>query len=309
MSASNLSSARSVPPLDIDLSIELEPVMNPAFKRISQQMAVRRMQAVREQAAENIKDVHLKIPLEARIETRPRDRQARGEIAVDAQRDVHLQQAAIAPPAFAAEQYEILKAKLWTRYPEKEMKVLLFVGATVSAGASTTASNFAATLARDSQTKVLLINANLRPQSKEVAKLSRDVNSDQNVALAGLLEAESTVMVAGAGAGNLCILPNGTKTPLPASLFQSAAFDQFLKTVRERFDHVIIDAPPLQGIPESIVLSKKADGVIMVVDAGSTRRRAGLWAKQQVEEAGGKILGVVLNKRKFYIPNWLYRFI
>ncbi len=308
MSGSNLSSARSVPPLDIDLSIEHEPVLNPAFKRISQQMAVRRMRAVREQAAENIKDVHLKLPLDARLENRPSNRQARGEIAVEAQHDVHLQQTTLMPPAFAAEQYEILKAKLWARYSEKEIKVLLFVGATVGTGTSTTASNFAATLARDSQTKVLLINANFRPQSKEPVKALRNPDSDQNVALAGLLEAESTLMGA-TGAGNLCILPNRTKTALPASLFQSAAFDQFLKTVRERFDHVIIDAPPLQGIPESIVLSKKADGVVLVVDAGSTRRRAGLWAKQQIEEAGGRILGVVLNKRRFYIPNWLYRYI
>jgi Mrp family chromosome partitioning ATPase len=57
------------------------------------------------------------------------------------------------------------------------------------------------------------------------------------------------------------------------------------------------------------VLSRKADGVILVVDAGRTKRRAGLWAKQQIDDAGGKILGVVLNKRKFYIPNWLYRYI
>lgn len=186
---------------------------------------------------------------------------------------------------------------------------MLFMGATPGTGTSTTASSFAATLARDPQSKVLLINGNLRPGKKDQNKRLTDGSSDPNVALAGLLTAESSDMSSALGTGNLCVLPHRTKCALPLSLFQSEAFDRFLQTVRERFDHVVIDAPPLQGFPESIVLSRKADGVILVIDAGRTKRRAGLWAKQQIDDAGGKILGVVLNKRKFYIPNWLYRYI
>lgn len=96
---------------------------------------------------------------------------------------------------------------------------------------------------------------------------------------------------------------------MPLALIQSEAFDRFLATVRERFDHVIVDAPPLQGFPESLVLSRKVDGVVLVVESGKTRKRTALWAKQQVVDAGGTLLGVVLNKRKYYIPNWLYRLI
>jgi protein-tyrosine kinase len=309
MSSANSASLRSVPPLDIDLSIEHGPVLNPAFRGMRDRIALRKNEAVRKTLPKNVADVHLRLPLEAQLESPTRNGHANGEISVVAQRDVHLQQTTLVPTAFAAEHYEILKAKLWSRYAENERKVMLFMGATPGTGASTTASSFAATLARDPQSKVLFINGNLRPSKKDQNKSLTNGHADPNVALAGLLTAESTVMSSALGTGNMCVLPNKTKCALPLSLFQSEAFDQFLQTVRERFDHVIIDAPPMQGFPESIVLSRKADGVILVVDAGRTKRRAGLWAKQQIVEAGGKILGVVLNKRKFYIPNWLYRYI
>jgi protein-tyrosine kinase len=309
MSVSNSASVRSVPPLDIDLSIEHGPVLNPTFGNVRDRIVLRRTQSLRERVPQEVEDVHLRMPLDARLESPTRNGHARGEIAVQAERDVHLQQTTLIPTAFAAEHCDILKAKLWSRYAESERKVMVFMGATPGTGTSTTASSFAATLARDPQSKVLLINGNLRSGKKEQANRLTNGSSDPHATLAGLLTEESSLMSSIPGAGNLCILPNKTKTALPLSLFQSEAFDQFLTTVRERFDHVVIDAPPLQGYPESIVLSRKADGVILVVDAGRTKRRAGLWAKQQIDDAGGKILGVVLNKRKFYIPNWLYRYI
>lgn len=308
MSELNRAPRRSIPPLDIDLSIEHGPVINPAFTRNRDKVILRSIRAIRERESERLSDVHIKLPLRARLETNSNDGQANEEIAIEAQRDVRLQQKKLARPAFAPEQYEVLKAKLWSRYSEKGMKVLAFVGANTGSGVSTTASNFAATLAQDARAKVLLIDANLRTPQKLPAKRDTEIDNRPDVALAGLLAAELADRNIIPGSGNVCVLPNHTKCALPLTLFQSEAFDQFLKAVRERFDHVIIDAPPLQGFAESIVLSRKADGVILVVEAGQTRRRVGLWAKQQIEEAGGKILGVVLNKRKFYIPNWLYRF-
>ena len=57
-----------------------------------------------------------------------------GEITVHAERDVHLQQTTLIPTAFAAEHYDILKAKLWSRYAESERKVMVFMGATPGTG-------------------------------------------------------------------------------------------------------------------------------------------------------------------------------
>ena len=308
MSGSNRSPSRFAS-LDFDLPKDGDPVLNHPLKEDREGLVVRSMQAINERDSDNIRDVRLKLPLQARLEPTLENGQTHDDIPIQAQRDVQLGHAKLVPSAFAAEQYEVLKAKLWTRYSEKDMKVVLFVGATIGSGATTTASNFAAMLAQDAQAKVLLIDANLREQKTGRRGRQRDNDTVSNVNLAGLLAADSSTVYPVPGPGNLYVLPSGTKCAAPLSLFQSDSFDQFLETVKKRFDHVVIDAPPLTGFPESIVLSRKADGVILVVEAGRTRRRAGLWAKQQIEDAGGKILGVVLNKRKFYIPNWLYRHI
>jgi hypothetical protein len=61
--------------------------------------------------------------------------------------------------------------------------------------------------------------------------------------------------------------------------------------------------------PECIAICTNVHGVVLVMDARATRRRGALRAKQRIEDVGGKILGVALNRRRFYIPQWLYRLI
>jgi Mrp family chromosome partitioning ATPase len=109
------------------------------------------------------------------------------------------------------------------------------------------------------------------------------------------------------GPGDLNVLTCGGKYSVPLSLFESGRFEQFLKTMDEMFDYVILDAPPMPRFPECRVLCTKVDGVILVIEAGNTRRQVALRAKSQLEEAGGRLLGVVLNRRKHYIPEWVYK--
>jgi len=76
--------------------------------------------------------------------------------------------------------------------------------------------------------------------------------------------------------------------------------------MRERFDFTLLDAPPLTLDPESASLARWTDGVILVVYAGRTRWEVVEQAKVQLQLAGAKLLGVVLNRRRFAIPQWLY---
>jgi Mrp family chromosome partitioning ATPase len=73
------------------------------------------------------------------------------------------------------------------------------------------------------------------------------------------------------------------------------------------FDFVIIDAARLASFPESQILSKKVDGVILVIRSGKIRRQVALRAKKDLEESGARALGMVLNRRKYHIPEWLYQ--
>ena len=167
MSESKRTHFRLADALDLDISIEPDPKLNLAARQDHDGLIARSMQAFKQREAEQIQDVRLKLPLHARLETNFENGQSSEAIAIEAQRDVRLGQAKLVPTVFASEQYQVLKAKLWTRYSEKDMKVVLFVGTTSGSGASTTASNFAAMLAQDPQVKVLLIDANLRTQRPE----------------------------------------------------------------------------------------------------------------------------------------------
>jgi Mrp family chromosome partitioning ATPase len=75
----------------------------------------------------------------------------------------------------------------------------------------------------------------------------------------------------------------------------------------KQYDYVVLDGPPIDEAPESIALSSKVDGVILVIDASRTRGKIALRAKKRIEESGGRLLGAVLNRRRYYVPDWLYR--
>ena len=198
--------------------------------------------------------------------------------------------------------YEDLKANLLARYPLGSMKTILFTSVSHGMGASTTAVNFAITLARNGQSRVLLVDADLRtPKLHDVFKI------DYLNGLSDFVADGSGLLPCRVGSENLDVIPSGRIQSDPVSLFGSKGFDKFLKRVRESYDFIVLDAPPIHGFPDSRALCGKVDGVVLVMEAGKTRQQAALSAKRQLEEAGGKILGVVLNKRKFYIPEFIYR--
>jgi protein-tyrosine kinase len=77
--------------------------------------------------------------------------------------------------------------------------------------------------------------------------------------------------------------------------------------LRVAFDNILIDCRSLRLSSEAAVLSSSVDGVAVVVEAGQTRRDEILNAQRTIENAGGKFLGFVLNKRRYPVPEWLYR--
>ncbi len=80
-----------------------------------------------------------------------------------------------------------------------------------------------------------------------------------------------------------------------------------MEKLRRQFEYILIDAPPIIGHPETLALSKLTDGVLFVVKANQTRWEIIDQARDQLKEAGVKVLGVVLNERRFFIPGGIYR--
>lgn len=209
-----------------------------------------------------------------------------------------------APLTELGEHCDALKANVLMRCSPWQMKTLVFAGVTAGCGASTVAAYFAETLASDARSTVLLIDANLRSRT---GRPMGDGAEELETSFAAIIAGDKGLLIPMPDPGTLYVLPSGPPLPRPSLLFQNVAFEEFLQLARERFDYIVFDAPPLQGHPESLVLSRWADAVVLVVESEKTRKGRALWAKQQVEAAGGNLLGVVLNKRRFHIPEWIYR--
>ena len=80
-----------------------------------------------------------------------------------------------------------------------------------------------------------------------------------------------------------------------------------IEQLRKTFEYVLVDAPMVSGNSETPIFGRAADGVVMVLEAFSTRREAALKAKERIQASGGKLIGIVMNDRRFPIPEKLYR--
>ena len=80
-----------------------------------------------------------------------------------------------------------------------------------------------------------------------------------------------------------------------------------MQRLREAFDLVIVDAPPIGIYPETTSLARFSNGAVLVLEAESDRQEVAEVAKRTLEAAGGSLLGAMLNKQRRYIPGWLYR--
>lgn len=80
-----------------------------------------------------------------------------------------------------------------------------------------------------------------------------------------------------------------------------------IDAMRLSFNNILIDCRSLRNSSDAVVLAASVDGVVVVVEAGQARREEILNAQRTIETAGGKFLGFVLNKRRYPVPEWLYR--
>jgi Mrp family chromosome partitioning ATPase len=109
--------------------------------------------------------------------------------------------------------------------------------------------------------------------------------------------------------GNGNVNGNGHK---PSDLDKTVLNDtewgfNYLQALRSRFAHTLIDCPSISASCEASVLARDVDGVVLVVEADQTRRDQILRARQTIQMANGKLLGLVLNKRSYPVPGWFYR--
>ena len=95
---------------------------------------------------------------------------------------------------------------------------------------------------------------------------------------------------------NLHILTSGTRPPNPAELLGSAKMKNFINKLKESYDYIILDTPPIVMVTDAQILAQYTDGCLIVVASGEAERDAAIKAKGLLEKVNAKILGTVLNK-------------
>jgi Mrp family chromosome partitioning ATPase len=173
--------------------------------------------------------------------------------------------------------------------------VIAFTAANSGAGVSHVVRSLAAQLARQTHEPTLIVDAE-RLTSLHVADLIdlRARCARTNVANLWVLRKQPPVNGNG----------NGHK-PSPGS--EVAGEVDCVRALRSNFKHTLIDCPSINASTEAPWLAPQVDGVVLVVEADRTRRNQILHARQTIEMADGKLLALVLNKRRHLVPEWLYR--
>lgn len=189
------------------------------------------------------------------------------------------------------EAYRMLRTSVLLSAAGNPPKTILFTSGQPGEGKTTTAINTAISLSQLG-CSVLLIDADLRrPTVHRVFKM----NQTQGLSTWLSRQVEIDSLIHKLWVPNLSILPCGPIPPNPAELISSERMKEALRVLSEKYDHILIDSPPLTNVTDPVILSTMVDGVILVVQAGRSTRDIVRRARHELSSVGAKIFGVVLN--------------
>jgi len=195
------------------------------------------------------------------------------------------------PSSLMAEAYRSMRTSLLLSSAEHAPQVVLVTSAVPSEGKTVTAINTAISLTQTGK-RVVLIDGDMRkPRVHSVFALGNVTGLSSFLTGSAVLKDvlhESTVP-------NLFVLPCGIIPPNPGELILSSRFTQLLQVLRQYFDYVVIDSPPVANVSDARVLASSADAAILVVKAFSTSRHLAKRAADLLMQSRIRNIGVVLN--------------
>lgn len=197
--------------------------------------------------------------------------------------------------------YRLMQSISWALAPRTQ-ETILVTTSIHGEGSSTVARRLAERLGK-SQFSTLLIDANLRRPTQHLALRSSRMLGVADLATSNL--PIDKVLRTSAKTG-LTFIPSGRPTKSPIQVFESPRLTRALERLRETFERIVIDGPPVTAFPDSATVGRLVDGAVIVVRSESTRWEVVEQAKKDLERAGARVLGAVLNRRRYHIPSWIY---
>jgi len=195
------------------------------------------------------------------------------------------------PPAFG-EAIRAVRTNVLFSSAEEGVRTVVVTSAGPGEGKSLFSSNLSVSLAQAGQ-RVLHIDADMRrPRVHDIFDVSQEPGFS-NLLVGDCKPSEA---VRKTGIANLCVLPAGMIPPNPAELLGSKRCAEYLATLGEHFDWVVIDSPPVLAVADASVLANAASGVIFVIGADQTTRNTAKAAVDQLNAVQAHVIGAVLNR-------------
>jgi polysaccharide biosynthesis transport protein len=196
------------------------------------------------------------------------------------------------PFSLASEGFRTIRAGIRLSSADRPLEVIVVTSNDQGEGKSTLVANLGVVFAQD-DARTILIDADLR---RATLHNCFGINYDEaglTEILTGQIPLEECIQKT--AVNRLDVIPAGGAVPNPAELVGSKKMRDLIEKLKEQYDYIIIDTPPVAPVADSLVLSPLADGVIVVVRSKKTIKKEAKKTLFKLRESGARILGVVLN--------------
>ncbi|MED3660473.1 CpsD/CapB family tyrosine-protein kinase [Ureibacillus terrenus] len=198
------------------------------------------------------------------------------------------------PKSFISEQFRTIRTNIKFSMPDKELKTIVITSAGAGEGKSTISANIAAVFSQEGK-KVLLVDGDMR---KPTAHYTFGLKNA--IGLSSLLtrQCELGDAVQETEYPGLFVITSGPIPPNPAELLASKQMEAMINSLKDEFDFVFFDAPPVLSVTDAQILSNRCDATILVVSSGETQKESIVKAKELLDMSKANIIGVVMNNAK-----------
>jgi protein-tyrosine kinase len=198
------------------------------------------------------------------------------------------------PGSPLSEAYRTLRTNIQFSGIDHRIQTLMAASAQSGDGKSTSISNLAITYAQEGK-KVLLIDADLRkPSLHHMFMLSNRVGLTN--LLINVQPWKTAISVT--HIPNLSVITAGAIPPNPSEILSSQRMKTLLLELREHFDVILFDTPPILAVTDGLIVSSMCDGVFIVINSGKTKHALARKVLQNLEHAKARVLGLVINNIK-----------
>ncbi len=209
------------------------------------------------------------------------------------------------PKSVISEEFRAIRTSMQYSNLDKKIKTILVTSTTKNEGKTTTTSNLAVSFAKVDNKKVLVIDCDLRNPSIHKAFGISNIKGLSDL----LIEGKSILnYIKPTQIENLHIITAGAVPPNPAEVLASNAMQEFIKTIKEEYDYVFIDTPPIGMVTDAGILASFIDGTVLVVRSEMVDINKVQESKKKLNSVNANILGAILNRKKVRNDDYYYSY-